>query len=469
MLALGIVFALVGPAQGATIYVPDDYPAIQDAINASMNGDTIIVRPGTFHESIDFLGKSIALRSEKGPELTVINGGGLRVVTFQSSEDANTVLDGFTITNGDGGIFTDGSNTMPLITNNIITGNSASWGGAIYCRSGSLPTITGNVLSFNSGLWGGAIYCNGSGVNPMITNNLIHGNSGTYGGGITNNNYGSPIVIGNVIYDNTATYGSGIFCEYSVCYIVNNTITGNASTSSGGGVYVHKDSLVSIANTVIWDNTAPTGPELAVAYTLSKPATCNVDYSDLKGGQAAVFVDPSCTLNWGVGNIDADPLFADPAMDDYHLNFPSPCRDAGDNSSVIGTEDFEGDLRIANGVVDMGADEFYQHLYHLGTVIPGQGIEIKVTGAPGAAPVTLALGSGVQDPPQPTPYGDLHLVLPPIFKANLGAIPASGVLAYPATVPLFWSAGDQHPLQALIGPLGNPGSVLTNLLVLTVE
>jgi hypothetical protein len=303
----------------------------------------------------------------------------------------------------------------------------------------------------------------------MIINNVITGNSGTYGGGITNNNYGSPIVIGNVIHDNTATYGSGIHCEYSICYMVNNTITGNSATSSGGGVYIHKDSLVSIANTIIWDNNAATGPEIAIAYTLSKPATCSVDYCDVKGGQAGVFVDPNCTLTWGVGNIDADPLFADPAGSDYHVTHPSPCRNTGDNASVIGTEDFEGDLRIADGNVDIGADEFYQHLYSVGAIAPGSRIDVKVVGSPGAAPVRLALGSGIQDPPQTTPYGKLYLVLPPLFSADLGTIPASGVLVYSAKVPPFWSPGDRRPLQALIGPLGNPASVLTNLLLLVVE
>jgi len=94
---------LAGVSYAKKIYVPDDYAAIQEAINASVEGDTIIVRPETFFESIDFSGKAITLISEKGPEVTIIDGGGLNpVVMCTSSEGPNTVLNGFTITNGQG-------------------------------------------------------------------------------------------------------------------------------------------------------------------------------------------------------------------------------------------------------------------------------------------------------------------------------------------------------------------------------
>ena len=84
----------------STIHVPDDYSAIQDAIKAAGEGDTIIVRPGTYMENIDFLGKAITLVSEKGTSVTVIDGNQAgRVVTCQSGEGADTVLEGFRIIN----------------------------------------------------------------------------------------------------------------------------------------------------------------------------------------------------------------------------------------------------------------------------------------------------------------------------------------------------------------------------------
>jgi hypothetical protein len=180
-----------------------------------------------------------------------------------------------------------------------------------------------------------------------------------------------------------------------------------------------------------------------------------------------VHVEVGSTLVWGPGMINADPLFADPANDDYHLTWPSPCRNAGDNTAVTELLDFEGDPRIV-GTVDMGVDEFYYHLYSVGDVLPGSPIDIKVVGVPGL-PALLALGAGIQDPPQSTPHGDLWLKLPLAKSWQLGAVPATGILTHTATVPSGWPSGSQHPFQALVGPWGGGASRLTNMLLLEVE
>jgi len=116
----------------------------------------------------------------------------------------------------------------------------------------------------------------------------------------------------------------------------------------------------------------------------------------------------------------------------------------------------------------MGSDEFHTHLYAMGAVVPGSRIQVKVIGNPGMTPVTLALGSGIQDPPQSTPYGDLYLILPPVKTFNLGAIPSTGICVVSATVPSNWQSGEWYPFQALVGPPAS-GSVLSNLMVLVVE
>jgi hypothetical protein len=227
------------------------------------------------------------------------------------------------------------------------------------------------------------------------------------------------------------------------------------------------ESAPTIVNTIFWRNIAPNGKEIALTST-TNPSTCTISYSDVDGGQASCFVDAGCTLNWGVGMITADPAFADPGNRDYHIRYTSPCMDKGDNSAPnLPTYDFEGDYRVFNATVDMGADEFYTHLYHLGSVVPGKLFGIRVAGFP-TAPVVLGLGAGIKDPPQVTPYGDLYLDFP-IKQFKIGAIPASGILAYNAKVPAIWSPGDEKPLQALVGPFGNPNSELTNLHVLVVE
>jgi hypothetical protein len=104
------------------------------------------------------------------------------------------------------------------------------------------------------------------------------------------------------------------------------------------------------------------------------PSTATISHSDIKGGKNSIHVEYGCTLNWGPGMIDADPLFLDPLNDDFHLTYASPCIDAGDNyAPSLPAVDFEDDPRIFPGngkgvylvgappqpaIVDIGADEF---------------------------------------------------------------------------------------------------------------
>lgn len=96
------VFGIAG-AQ-TLIRVPQDYPTIQAAINASANGNTVLVAAGMCVENINFMGTGIAVKSESGPNVTVIYGNAANpVVTFARKETASSELTGFTIRNGYGG------------------------------------------------------------------------------------------------------------------------------------------------------------------------------------------------------------------------------------------------------------------------------------------------------------------------------------------------------------------------------
>jgi len=533
----------------ATIYVPDDYSKIQDAINVSVNGDTIIVRPGTYMENINFLGKAITVKSEKGADVTIIDGNQAgSVVTFQNQEDEDSIIEGFTIFNGNAsGIFCDNSspviglniikdnsalqgggiscnNSSPEITNNFILNNSADSddgggiatdnysspiitynfitsniafdeGGGIQCDDYSSPEISYNTIISNSAKWGGGIECIDF-SSPIISNNIIKDNEASSdGGGILLKPGCSPSISQNIILSNTATSdGGGMFSTTEQpAYVSNNIISLNTAGNTGGGTFCHNSPLI-LTNNTITQNSASYGGGFFCKGVLSSPAITNtvffyntssihgneiyvgdystlaIRYSDIEGGQTSVFVEPTSTLNWGDGMINADPLFVDSTNEDFHLTWNSPCRNSGDNLTPGMTyEDFEGDHRIWNGVVDIGADEFHHHLYHTGAAIPGNTIDIKIIGTP-TNPVNLYLGSGVQAPPLVTPYGYLYLVQPPLIGLSLGIIPINGVLIHTAPIPLSWTPGDDKPLQALVGPLGNIyNSKLTNLLLLKVE
>jgi len=161
-------------------------------------------------------------------------------------------------------------------------------------------------------------------------------------------------------------------------------------------------------------------------------------------------------------------LFVDQAGGDLHLTHQSPCCDSG-NSEIPGLTalDFEGDPRVASTDVDMGADEAYYHLYHMGKVIPGQSIDIRLIGWPGAE-AKLFLGSGIKDPPLPTIFGDVFLEQP-VTLIYVNVIPPSGVLDHAATVPVWWPPGEVYPFQAFVGRVYWPRSRLTNSMILAVE
>lgn len=378
----------------AVIYVPDDHGTIQGAINAALDGDTILVRPGTYVENIDFLGKGVTVESEQGADVTAIDGGQLNsTVTFTNGEESDSVLRGFTVTNGSAmhPVHGGGINcyyASPLITENTITGNSTDVegggiytyggeptisdniiidnfsdddGGGIACWQCSFPTITGNVISGNTADWGGGIFLRKASY-PDISDNIITGNSAEryYGGGIYVWDVSSPSIVNNLIYDNFAGKDGGGICVYTQCYptIRSNTITGNTAGVSGGAFCSKFNCGPTLTNNILWGNTAPTGAEIHH----ESAATPVVTYCDVEGGWT------------GTGNIDADPLFFDPATGDFHLQ-QDPCQpgvvnlcvDAGDPGSFMIHGTTRTDGVIDGGTLDLG---FHYPVLFLLTVTP---------------------------------------------------------------------------------------------------
>jgi len=502
-------------AYGKTIYVPDDHALIQDAINAAQDMDIIIVRDGTYPENIDFLGKAVVVTSENGPVFTTIDGNSTgSVVTFSSGEGPGSVLEGFTLTNGigtvgttpndyyGGGIFCENSSPSirgNLISENVVIGYYGGRGGGIFC-SASSPSITGNTISANRisggvspGLGGGICCYDGS--SPMIEENVISRNMATDGwafgggGGIYCDTSCSPEIRGNIIADNTTNgdgggiylyesgaslrnnmiaantgyqQGGGICCNDSLPVLVNNTIVGNESFYLGGGVaIVDRSSSTVIVNTILWDNTAPGGPEISI----DSKSSVTINHSDVKGGQASIQVEAGGTLDWGEGMIDADPLFVNAAEKDFHLTFDSPCRSTGDrNAPGLPDEDFEGDPRTGLFVFpDMGADEFHTHFYINGAITAGSTATGVIIGWPQTNPVVLISGSGVLLDPPPTPYGDFWLMPPWEHRIHFDPMPDNGVRTIERTVATSLPPGTRIPMQALVG------TELSNLWIAVVE
>lgn len=488
---------------GATLLVPSDYTTIQAAIDAALAGDEIVVSSGIYVENINFRRKAIKVISDGGAAATVIDGGSAgRTVSFYNGEEADSWLEGFTITGGSaplgagiycvdssptirrneirsnvadffgGGLFCGGI-ASPLVEENLFKGNKAYSGGAIACY-GASPEIVGNDITANGiTTYGGGIWC-GQNASPVIEHNKIKGNQNS---GIWCED-STPVINGNIIANNTHFgNGGGIYVENSAAQIGSNAIAGNAAFLGGGvccidcspvmtgntltdnwaftagGALYCSNASPAIANSIFWGDSATSGPEIYV-----ESGSPQITYSDVEGG-------------WGgTGNIDADPLLANVPKGDFHLVWGSPCRNAGSNNAFgISSEDFDRNPRVVDGTVDMGADEFHLHLYYTGNAVPEGSIDVRIAGQPYTSPITLYLGKRVAVNPAETPYGILYLWWPPLSEFPLGQIPADGILVFTADLPLSWEAGDIHPFQALAGPLGNPASELTNLMEIFVR
>jgi len=286
-----------------------------------------------------------------------------------------------------GGIYC--SNSSPMIANNTITGNIAGCGGGIYCAGGS-PTISNNTITGNSAYdYGGGIYCYWS--SPTITNNMIGGNSGRAiycycsAPTITNNTIGgntgggiscdssAPTITNNTITGNSAYEGGGICCEYSSSpTITNNTITGNGASSYdayGGGIYCGSASSPTITNNTITGNTgggiycsgsgSPALTNNIVAFNSSGiyksgTGTPTLQYNDVYGNASYDYSG----ISPGTGDISLDPLLAGRAYGNVHIQPSSRCINAGWNGAPgLPATDMDGQPRIQNGTVDIGADE----------------------------------------------------------------------------------------------------------------
>ena len=139
------VILLTSITMAEVLYVPAEFSTIQDAIEASESGDSILVSPGFYQENINFEGKSITVSS-----LYLIGGDSLligttiidaqesgSVATFSSGEDASSILQGFTLQNGNGNDEDPDGN-----------GSYYTYGGGIYCEN-SDPTIRDCIIRDN--------------------------------------------------------------------------------------------------------------------------------------------------------------------------------------------------------------------------------------------------------------------------------------------------------------------------------
>jgi hypothetical protein len=410
-----LTFALSGAGYADVVHVYSDgsglCPTIQAGIDAVDAGGTVILEPGTYtgdgNRDISFAGKAVTVQSTDPSDPSIVAATVIDLqgtsddphygFIFDSGEDANSVLDGVTITNsivtnpassgiycGQGsavirnciicdmhsystkkGYYEKGSAVEVVggditlenctLTRNVGSGDpdTSPWPstgmkrftcGGVDIYAGSV-TLLDCTLSDNYSWYAGAVVNWGGAV--VLTDCQIVHNSGHECGGLSS--LGTAVLTNCLFAGNTSAVDGGALVNHQELVAINCTFAGNDAAGAGDALYNANDQIITdLVNCILWN----VDDEIASV----DGAVSSVSYCCVRGGFA------------GEGNFDADPCFIDPASDDYRLMMHSPCIDTG-LGDVASDTDILGHRRwnsifvdnIGTGspdCVDIGAYEF---------------------------------------------------------------------------------------------------------------
>jgi hypothetical protein len=338
-----------------------------DIIDATGIAGTILLTSGELQ-----ITHAVTITGAGAGSLAVDGNATFRVFDNLTS---GVTISGFSITNGSapgdngGGVLNEGGNSATLrLSDCIVTGNSADFGGGIFNLNGTLTvdncTISGNVAAFSGG--GIENSASDAAANLTITNSTISDNSAAAndGGGILNGAAGtvasvaSVIVSNSTLSGNSATANGGAIANVSDVVpnaaratITNSTISNNSATFNGGGIYNQGAAELQIGNTIL--NAGSSGANI------------------FNGGRATslgynLSSDDGAGVLTGTGDlINTDPLLG-PLQDNGGPTFThellpgSPAIDAGD-PAFVPPPSFDqrgpGFDRVVNGRIDIGSFE----------------------------------------------------------------------------------------------------------------
>ena len=301
---------------------------IQDAIDAALPGDTILVTDGVYsnggravYGSLTnrvALAKPVTVRSINGPDHTAIIGRGIGTSGTNCGNGAvrcayvtnGAFLAGFTLSNGHTRVVGDSLNEQSgggvwcedgaVISNCVLIANSAgnNGGGVLCCSGGGIQScaIRSNMAANN----GGGAYCQFGGT---LQNCEMVGNSAAGMGGGVRAYYGGVLSDCRILANSAATSGGGVAC-YAGGVVQGCTISSNSALDDGGGVSCHGGGTVS--NCTISANSADDDGGGVYGYRGDSILNCVIadNYANYWGGGVCSY--DGCTVsgcivssNWG--------------------------------------------------------------------------------------------------------------------------------------------------------------------------
>jgi predicted outer membrane repeat protein len=261
---------------GDFISVPLDFATIGEAIDAAKDGQLILVGPGVYNEQIDFNGKAITISAIGGA--ATIDGSAFTgpVVRFTNGEGPDAVLEGFTITGGEGGFDLGGglhiaNGAAPTLSNLLLVNNGADLGGGARCIDAS-PTFLDCVFVENLANVGGAVHVSGATSEPAFFGCAFSGHTTTASGGavrITDNLSPDAVIafVACSFVDNTSSRNGGAIhtdaaIELASCVFQSNLTTsscnlGGTGNPRGGAVHI-VNAHMSVTDCLFANNTVHT-------------------------------------------------------------------------------------------------------------------------------------------------------------------------------------------------------------------
>lgn len=221
----------------------------------------------------------------------------------------------------------------------IIKGNAASEiGGGVYCHNRS--EMTECVIEDNHARIGGGICSlNMYGLNCIISRN----SAGDEGGGLYSWTESGIILVGCIVsYNRAGRIGGGLRGAY---VLTNCTIVYNVAPDAGG-VWTYRPN--GMYNTIVAFNSGGGVRSSRQGYILRNNCIWGNTPYNFEG-----------SFDYSIGNISEDPMVVA-----GHLLPGSPCINRGYNGAVSVDTDIDGETRIADGTVDIGADEFHAPIVH---------------------------------------------------------------------------------------------------------